>query len=85
MMRQYSEDETGVFISRITDKHVWLVFVYNGKPIYEQPMATVFRDHLSEAHQLDVDSGQVSQGFQPATAFAKLKLQRLVEGEIDIA
>tara|TARA_R110000851_G_scaffold72413_22_gene160516 strand:- start:4451 stop:4705 length:255 start_codon:yes stop_codon:yes gene_type:complete len=84
-MRKFSVDETGIFISKITDKHIWVVYVHEGKPIFEQPIAQTFRDHLEESYNLDVKSGEVAKGFQPETAFAKVKLLNRIEDEVKIA
>lgn len=78
-------NKTGIFIEEITDKHVWLIYYHNDTPIYKQPLAQTFRNYLEPIYQQDIDSGQVAEGFQPETAFAKLKLSKAVDKEIKIA
>ncbi len=75
----------GIYIDEIDDKHVWLIYYHEDKQIYKQPLARTFRDYLAPIHQKDIDSGQVAQGYQPETAFGKLKLHKAIKKEIDIA
>ena len=75
----------GIYIEEIDDKHVWLVYYHEDKAIMKQPLARTLRDYLEPIHQQDIDSGQVAEGFQPETAFAKLKLIKSIKKEIDIA
>jgi len=77
--------KTGIHIDKIDDKHVWLVYYHKGEKIWSEPLAKVFRDYLEPLHQQDIDSGQVAEGFQPETAFGKLKLSKAIDKEILIA
>jgi len=77
--------KTGIHIDKIDEDHVWLIYYHDGMKIWSEPLAKVFRDYLEPTHQKDIDSGQVAQGYQPETAFGKLKLSKAIKKEIDIA
>jgi len=75
----------GIYIDEIDDKHVWLIYYHKGEKIFRQPLALALRDYLEPIHQQDIDSGDVANGFQPETAFGKLKLIKAMTKEVDIA
>ena len=77
--------KTGIFIDEIDDKHVWLTYYHKDVKIFRQPLARALRDYLEPLHQQDIDSGDVANGFQPETAFGKLRLSKSITKEIDIA
>jgi len=78
-------EKTGIFIDEIDSKHVWLVYIHEGKEICKQPLALAIRDHLEPAYQMDIDSGEVACGFQPKTAIEKMKVTKAIEKEIKMA
>lgn len=78
-------EKTGIFIDKIDDKHVWLIYYHDGMKIWSEPLAKVLRDYLEPMYQQDIDSGDVAKGFQPEKAFGKLKLSTAIKKEIDIA
>ena len=81
----HMREKTGIFIDKIDDKHIWLIYYHKGEKIFKQPLALAFRDHLKPIHQQDIDSGQVAEGYQPETSFEKLKIHKALIKELDIA
>ncbi len=75
----------GIYIDEIDDKHIWLIYYHKGEKIFRQPLALAFREYIEPLHQQDIDSGQVAEGYQPETAFGKLKLSKAMKKELDIA
>jgi len=65
--------------------HLWLQFEVYGVPIFRQAFAQCVRDYMEPIHQKDIDSGDVTKGLQPETAFAKLALMKKTKREINIA
>ena len=78
-------DKTGIFVDKIDDKHLWLVYYHDGKAIYKQPFAQSIRDHLEPFVGQDKESGDYARGFQPAVSFEKLKISKILKREVNIA
>lgn len=78
-------NKTGIFVDKIDDKHLWLIYYHNGKAIYKQPFAQSIRDHLEPFVEQDKESGDYAQGFQPEVSFEKLKISKALTREVDIA